>query len=163
MYLELADDNCTTCLGDDNLIPIMDDETGKIFMINPELFVTLDPDEQQEILKEAPALMLAIEGQQNPQMAQTGARPGMLGIIQQKIQGFTAKARNIITGDENKAILPWRRDNVAPAMVQQDMQPKFGASLNIEPSPKPWFARPEVLIPGIIGAGAIVYFIFRKK
>jgi hypothetical protein len=46
---------------------------------------------------------------------------------------------------------------------QMTNQPRWSGSFNIEPAAKPWFARPEVLIPGAIVLIGSVYFLSRRK
>lgn len=40
---------------------------------------------------------------------------------------------------------------------------KWAGSFSIEPSPKPWFARPDFLIPAGIAVAGILFVIFRRK
>jgi hypothetical protein len=47
--------------------------------------------------------------------------------------------------------------------AQMTNQPRWSGSFNIEPAAKPWFARPEVLIPGAIVLIGSVYFLSRRK
>lgn len=189
MYLELADGTCTACLSDDgnqDMIPVVDDDTGEIYMINVDAFAQLTPGQQYEALTQAPMLMYMIESD-----ADEGQMDGKLfDRIKNAVGNFAGKVREKITGSPDIPIFPWKRTpeqqakkeaidkgvqsitgtnfQTRPGILENILNPqsqnqqRFGGSFSIEPDPKPWFARPEVLIPGLIAVGVGVWAITRN-
>jgi len=155
MYLELAD-NCTNCLSDNNnpMLPVIDDTTGEIYMINAEMFARMDIAEQQEAIAQAGPLLYILEKDKFQ-----GMEGALWNKIKQGVQNFIGKAKEVIGNVTSGQGL-----NIGATPPQQttpQFDPRF--SMSIEPDPKPWFARPEVLLPIGIGAIGIVYLLTRKK
>lgn len=158
MYLELAE-NCTTCLSEnmDDMIPVVDDQTGEIYLINVTAFAELDPMDQRNIIAQAPTLLYILEKDN-----WNGMEGQLWDNIKGKVQGFVGKVKNFIgnvTGNmPQTAPTPGEWFGGPGTGIGSD--PRF--SVNIEPDPKPWFARPEVLLPILGGAVLLGFAIFKK-
>ena len=154
MYLELAE-NCQSCLAEEmsDLLPIVDDETGEIYMINPATFVSLDREDQIKAIEQAPILMYILEKDNF-----NGMEGQLWENIKSKVKGFGEKVRNFFGGGSPQ-IAPTPGEFFGGA---SQINPRFGFSANIEPDPKPWFARPEVLLP-VVGGGVLLVALMRKR
>jgi len=156
MYLELAE-NCTTCLSEnmDNMIPVVDDQTGEIYMMNVSAFAELDPMDQQEIISQAPMLLYILEKDN-----WNGMEGQLWDNIKAKVQGFVGKVKNFIGNMPQTAPTPGEWFGGSGSAGGMNVDPRF--SVNVEPDPKPWFARPEVLLPVLGGVVLLGFAIFKK-
>lgn len=181
MQLELAD----SFLDDDmelTTLPALDPITGEIYAINATAMSLLSPEEQDEILYQAPFLIQKIQEQTNGTMS-----AGLFSKIRDKVNAFKAKlplkgklpgiaAIGAIVAGIRRRRAAQNLPQLSPAQEQaaatqeaaaQGMSPadpKFGLNVQIDPDPKPWYARPGVLLPvlgGIVLIGAIA--LRRKK
>lgn len=170
MYLELAENGGCNC--ENATLPVRDSQSGRIVFFNVEALKELNNEEIQDVIDEAPYLVQKIAAANNNeiefdeaneivmntiapnrQMADCGPKPGAMS------PEFNEWARcQYIAGNiENVGGQMMPQTQMMP---QGGFDPKF--SIDIEPNPKPWYARTEVLIPvGLLGLGA-VYFLTRK-
>lgn len=163
MYLELAE-NCTNCLSENNdTLPIVDDQTGQVYEINTSAFAQLDPETQAEILIQAePLLYIMMKDDFN------GMEGALWDKIKSKVSGFVQKVKGAFGGGTgNSAQTGGMFSNMFSNQNQMQpnsgmINPKFGGSFNIEPDPKPWFARPEVMLPVVGGVVLIGVLAFKK-
>lgn len=109
MYLELADgylDDCINCstpktsieqmLTEPDLLPVMDNDSGKIYFINPEGFLKMDQQEQQLAIIQAPLIM--------DKLIQGANMGGFFQNAKQKIQNFTEKVKD--TAQKVRGVMP---------------------------------------------------------
>jgi hypothetical protein len=168
MYLELADNYLSESQNFDfDMIPVLDPITGEIYMINIEAFLMLSYEEQIEAVNQAPFLMQKI-------IEQGGAMDaGLFSKIREGVSNFVQKAANVINPnvtpsgtpkmDKPFTMDPTFNPDKTSVSAMPGIDPKFALNIGVEPSPKPWFARPEVLLPVIGGVGLIAFFAFRRK
>lgn len=159
MYLELAE--CQSCLNENenspNKIPVVDDESGEIYLINMSMFARLTPQERAEAIEQAPLLMYILEKDNY-----NGMEGALWGKITQAVKGFVGKAKEFIgnaTGSGGGGIFGGQNQT----QPYNPNDPRFAGSFNIEPDPKPWFARPEVMIPVGLGTLGAIYLLTRKR
>jgi hypothetical protein len=135
MYLELQDTRTQ--------IPVRDPNTNEILLFDAQAFANLAPIEVSAALEELPAIMNEMEA---AGVIDSATREQ---LIQETIQ--TVNEANQIA------------QNNALAVQQAPLDTRWSGSFNIEPSPKPWFARPEIILPGVALVGFSIWALTRKK
>lgn len=179
MQLELAD----SFLDDDmelSTLPALDPVTGEIYAINAAAMALLSQEEQDEIIFQAPFLIQKIQEQTNGTMD-----AGLFSKIRDKVKGFQTKYKGagagVIIGGVLGSIIQRRRERRAAQMLppeppeveqaaaQQEeaamspADPKFGLNIQVEPNPKPFWARPGVILPVLGGVVLIAAIALRRK
>lgn len=175
-------------------LPALDPVTGEIYAINAAALALLSPEEQDEIIFQAPFLIQKIQEQTNGTMS-----AGLFSKIRDKVKGFVTKFKGAgagaiigsrlgpggaIIGGVLGAIIQRRRaaraaKNLPPeppeveeAAAQQEAassqgmspaDPKFGLNIQVEPDPKPFWARPGVILPVLGGVVLIAAIALRRK
>lgn len=190
MQLELAD----SFLDDDmelTTLPALDPVTGEIYAINATALALLSPEEQNEIIYQAPFLIQKIQEQTNGTMD-----AGLFSKIRDKVKSFVTKFKGAAAGGiigsrlgpggaiiggligsliqrrrERRAaqMLPPEPPEVEQAAAEQEAavmspaDPKFGLNIQVEPDPKPFWARPGVILPVLGGVVLIAAIALRRK
>lgn len=140
MMLQLAD--CQNCA--ENFLPAVDNETGRIYQINPETFLLMTPEEKRQFISELPEALTVVDG--------ANGMGALIDIDKEKIKSFFTEAT-----EKAKMINPLSKIKARPTAIrpQPAIMPTNGAPasqgslfVGLEPSSKPWFARTEVLIGG---------------
>ena len=175
MQLELAD----SFLDDDmelTTLPALDPMTGEIYSINAAAMALLSQEEQDEIIYQAPFLIQKIQEQTNGTMS-----AGLFSKIRDRVNAFKAKlplgGKLPLVAGAAAIIAAIRRRRAAqnlPQLSPADEQaaaeqeaaatdPKFGLNIQVEPDPKPFWARPGVILPVLGGVVLIAAIALRRK
>jgi hypothetical protein len=181
MQLELADNFLSDMDNELTTLPALDPNTGEIYAVNMEAMALLSPEEQAEVFSQAPFIIQKISEQSGNMDA------GLFSRIKEKVNNFKDKMDKfyppaIIGAAIKKRIQAAQEKRQAaqidPMTARMDPMttgidpmttgmtpgnPKFSFSASLEPDPKPWFARPEVLLPVIGGVVLIGAFALRRK
>lgn len=161
MYLELAE-NCASCLSENDLIPVVDDETGEVFMMNVAAVANLDPADQMEIMEQAPILLYILEKDNF-----NGMEGKLWDNIKNKVGNFFTKVRNTLTGGNSQSgVSPMPAPTPEEFFNSQSQTPGQRSLVNwgvqAGTTEKPWYAQPEVIWP-IIGVAGLGIFLLTKK
>lgn len=117
--------------------PVIDPNTGELLLFNAEAFSALAPVEAESAVNDFPEIIESMRS---------------AGIDENTIIDLQNQALQVI--EEANAIQQTR-----PAQLDT----RWSGSFNIEPSPKPWFARPEVLIPGALVLGFGIFMLAKRR
>lgn len=164
MYLELADKNCDC--KPNITIPVRDTFTGQILFFNREALAELNNEELNDVIQEAPYLMQKIAEANGNNIDFSEAQAVVMDTISSERSmsdcgpmpsptrpgdmANWAKCTDFATLPPTKANL--QQPNTMGMPQGGGINPKWGINIGVEPDPKPWFARTEVLV----AAGAIV-------
>lgn len=177
MQLQLADNHLSDMDNELTTLPVLDPNTGEIYSINMEAFAMLSPEEQDEIFYQAPFLIQKIAEQSGNMDA------GIFSRIKEKVNNFKDKMNKFyppaIIGRAIKKRIQAAQERRAAAQMDPmttamdpmttgmdpmaPTDPKFSFSASLEPAPKPFWARPEVLLPVIGGVVLIGALALRRK
>lgn len=181
MQLELAENYLSDMDEDLQTIPALDPNTGEIYSINMAALSLLSPEEQAEVFSQAPFIIQKIAEQSGNMDA------GLFSKIKDKVSGFKDKMNKFfppaIIGAMIKKKIQERVANRQAAQITQmpakmtsmttgmdpmttgmdPTDPKFSFQASLEPAPKPFWARPEVLLPVIGGVVLIGALALRRK
>lgn len=163
MQLELADNNSCS----NPMLPAVDSETGRIYMINPETFLTLTPKEKRQFITELPEALEALDGIDG--MGSFILNPDDLKErLKKQAKEFFNKAANLQPYVANTNIspvspMPPSFAPMPPSMVTPAPAPAPQSSLfvDFQADQTPWFAQTPVLIGGAIVLLALGYAIKR--
>lgn len=167
MQLELADNFLSDMDNELTTLPALDPNTGEIYAVNMEALALLSPEEQAEVIAQAPFIIQKIAEQSGNMDA------GLFSRIKEKVGNFKDKMNKfyppaIIGAAIKKRIQKAQEKRAAaqmdPMTTEMDpTDPKFAFSASLEPAPKPFWARPEVLLPVIGGVVLIGALALRRK
>ncbi len=167
MQLELAE-GCKN-----PMLPAVDSETGKIYMINPEAFLTLTPKEKRAFITELPEALEAIEGADGLGFLTPDQ---ITERVQKQAKDFFNKAALLNPFVENvnanniTKIAPMPPSMVGPVspkppvyLTPPNMAPAPQSSLfvDFQADQTPWFAQTPVLIGAAVVLLALGYAIKR--
>jgi hypothetical protein len=171
MQLELAENNSCS----NPMLPAVDSETGRIYMINPETFLTLTPIEKRQFITELPEAMEAVDGAEG--MGSFLSPDDIKERIQKQAKDFFNKAALLNPFVENvnanniTKIAPMPPSMVGPvspkppvyATMPPNMAPAPQSSLfvDFQADQTPWFAQTPVLIGAAVVLLALGYAIKR--
>jgi hypothetical protein len=174
MQLELADNFLSDMDNELTTLPALDPNTGEIYAVNMEALALLSPEEQAEVISQAPFIIQKIAEQSGNMNA------GLFSTIKEKVGNFKDKMNKfyppaIIGAAIKKRIQEAQQKRSAAQMDpmttgmdpmttgMDPTDPKFSFSASLEPAPKPFWARPEVLLPVIGGVVLIGALALRRK
>ncbi len=170
MQLELADNFLSDMDQELTTLPALDPNTGEIYAINMEALALLSPEEQAEVISQAPFIIQKIAEQSGNMDA------GLFSRIKEKVGNFKDKMNKfyppaIIGAAIKKRIEQRKASQIDPMTTGMDpmttpmgpTDPKFGLNIQVDPDPKPWFARPGVILPVIGGVVLIGALALRRK
>jgi len=146
MYLELADRNEQNSSG--LMLPIRNPSTDEIIMVTPEILNSMDPVEFSAAMDEMPSIVTAMQ-------VKSGVDPDDMVQTSDLIQA----AINEI--DTMNTIV--KRNNELITNKPYDGSTKWSGGFSIEPSAKPFYLRPEVLIPAVLLVGFTIYSVTKSK
>jgi len=146
MYLELADR--TQPNSSALMLPIRNPSTDEIIMVTPEILNSMDPVEFSAAMDEMPSIVTAMQ-------VKSGVDPDDMVQTSDLIQA----AINEI--DTMNTIV--KRNNELITNKPYDGSTKWSGGFSIEPSAKPFYLRPEVLIPAVLLVGFTIYSVTKSK
>ena len=160
MQLELAE-------GCNPMLPAVDSETGQIYMINPETFLTLTSKEKRQFITELPEALEAVDGAEG--MGSFLSPDDIRERVQKQAKDFFKKAANLqplVTNANTSPVAPMPPSfaPMPPSMVSPPAgapNPQSSLFVDFQADQTPWFAQTPVLIGAAVVLLALGYAIKR--
>lgn len=157
MMLELAD-------ASEMFLPAYDNVNNEIFMVNPAAVALMPEIERDLFFQQLPVTIALVQRETVGEMyADRIKREAMERELEKQVQQFAAMVDSEISANMMRSNLAPSGQQKGEIVYPQEYDPRFAFSASLEPSPKPWFARTEVLLPVGIAALGAIYLLTRKR